>query len=398
MKKSNKIDSNNGKQLFELLGELDENMVEDAWLEHGEEVIIMEQKSPFRFVKIAAGIAAAVAIVGGGIYGFNRYKNSLGYSSAAGISDDEVSDVSKPEISTPEISEGVPDQRLTDEQLEMISGLKKQSFVGPDGETVQAADAADVEIGSPFGRVYDDEFMTDENGSIVLDEDGIPKYKDDEWIDTLLKYDFAYIDYVKPYCNFVIENDVIGADYSEALKWQEELETMQTEREWRKVKAGDTLENGLTVIKAECEVLPTQKTDYYSMKLHLGGEFSIEGILTFREKDDKLLSEGETIFNPDSVNTAGVPLIFNGSTTDNGGYYTIRTLTGGYIACDGQGMRLGMLNDLNIDRDEIFGDKNCAHVKITFKDPEFHTDNRTDQMQAAFIELGGEIVNIEPLS
>lgn len=111
MKKNNKIDSNNGKQLFELLGELDENMVEDAWLDHGEEVIIMEEKSPFRFVKIAAGIAAAIAIIGGGIYGINRYRNSLGYSPASGfsdesdISDNEVSDISEPEISTPEISE-----------------------------------------------------------------------------------------------------------------------------------------------------------------------------------------------------------------------------------------------------------------------------------------------------
>lgn len=110
MKKTNKNDSNNGKQLFELLGDLDENMVEDAWLDHGEEVIIMEERSPFRFVKIAAGIAAAVAIIGGGIYGFNRYRNSIGFSPAAGISDEseisdnEVSDISKPEISTPDIS------------------------------------------------------------------------------------------------------------------------------------------------------------------------------------------------------------------------------------------------------------------------------------------------------
>lgn len=275
----------------------------------------------------------------------------------------------------------------------MISGLKKQSFEGPDGETVQASDAADVEIGFSHGRIYDDEFMTDENGSVVLDEDGIPKYRDDEWIDTLLKYDFAYIDYVKPYCNFAIDGGT--ADYSKALEWQEEMAALQTGREWRKVKTGDVLENGLTVLKAECELLPTLKTDYYSMAVQLSGEFAMEGVLSFREKDDYLLLEGETIFNPDSVKTAGVPLVFNGSTTDSGGYYTVSALTGGYIACDGQSMRLGLLDDLNIDRDEIFGDKNCAHVKITFKDPEFHTDNRTDQMQAAFIELSGEIVSIE---
>lgn len=78
----NNADNNNGKELFKLLGDLDENMVEDAWAEHGEEVIIMENRSPLRFVKIAAA-AAAIAVVGGGIYGFTKFKNSVGFSPAA---------------------------------------------------------------------------------------------------------------------------------------------------------------------------------------------------------------------------------------------------------------------------------------------------------------------------
>lgn len=308
-----------------------------------------------------------------------------------GCNSNETSSVSQSSISTPEstvestdnckISESVPEQRFSDVQLEMISGLKKQSFEGPDGETVQAADAIDVYKYDDHGKVYDNDMDLED--------------MDLEWVDTFLKYDFAYIDYAKSYCNFVIENDDTAADYSKALEWQEELSALQTEREWRKVKAGDVLENGLTVLKAECEVLPTLKTDYYSMAIQLDGEFTMEGVLSFREKDDYLLSEGETIFNPDAVKTAGVPLIFNGSTTDSSGYYTVSALTGGYIVCDGQSMRLGLLDDLNIDGNEIFGDKNCAHVKTTFRNPEFHTDNRTDQMQAAFIELGGEIVSIE---
>lgn len=97
----------NGKELFKLLGDLDENMVEDAWAEHDDEVIIIEQKSPMRFVKIAAAAAAGIAVLAGGFYGYTRLRNSVGYSPAASaVSDDESSaeesSAPEPEASEPE--------------------------------------------------------------------------------------------------------------------------------------------------------------------------------------------------------------------------------------------------------------------------------------------------------
>lgn len=121
--------SNNGKELFELLGDLDEDMVEDAWAEHGEEVIIMEERSPFGFVKLAAAAAAAIAIVGGGIYGFTKFKNSVGFSPAATtISEDESSaaeEFSVPEISEPEIIEPIDEPTI---------------FTGFDGKQIMSSD------------------------------------------------------------------------------------------------------------------------------------------------------------------------------------------------------------------------------------------------------------------
>lgn len=170
MKKTNKNNSNNGKQLFELLGELDENMVEDAWLEHGEEVIIMEQKSPLRFVKIAAGIAAAIAIVGGGIYGFNRYKNSLGYSPAAGFSDESgAEEFSEPEgseieSSEPEISEpideptifmGFGDDPIMSSDVTRVSIDKKPSELMPEDVGAIAYCDGFCYFKEPMGIAYD---------------------------------------------------------------------------------------------------------------------------------------------------------------------------------------------------------------------------------------------------
>lgn len=96
----------NGKELFKLLGDLDENMVEDAWAEHDDEVIIIEQKSPMRFVKIAAAAAAGIAVLAGGFYGYTRLRNSVGYSPAASaVSDEESPSESEADLSIPSSEE-----------------------------------------------------------------------------------------------------------------------------------------------------------------------------------------------------------------------------------------------------------------------------------------------------
>lgn len=316
----------------------------------------------------------------------------------------ETSSVPDNSISTPEstvestdnseISEGVPKQRLTDEQTEMIAGLKKQSFVGPDGETVQAVDAIDVYKSDSRGHVYDDDDVYDENGKIVCDENGIPIYKDGEWIDTLLKYDFAYIDYVKPFCHYSPNNE--EADYSKLEEWTDKLHELCAERNWVKIKAGDKLENGLIVVKAECEVLPINQVMFSNVNLQFDGNITVEGILTYQEKDDYLSCEGDAIFIPDGSATNEFPLVFTDWSSTNS-YTTVNGYAkGGYLVCDGQSITLGQFDDLNIDKNEIFSDDlNHARVKITFKDPSFYTIKILGAVTTNFIDYGGKIVDVE---
>lgn len=68
----------NGKELFTLLGELDENLVEDAWTEESGYTII-DEYGPLHFLKIAAAAAACVAAVTVGIYGFMRFNSGNVY-------------------------------------------------------------------------------------------------------------------------------------------------------------------------------------------------------------------------------------------------------------------------------------------------------------------------------
>lgn len=64
----------NGKDFFELLGDLDEDIVEDAWTEESNAVTIIEERSPLNFFKIAAAAAACIAVMTAGVYGFSKMK------------------------------------------------------------------------------------------------------------------------------------------------------------------------------------------------------------------------------------------------------------------------------------------------------------------------------------
>ena len=66
----------NGKDFFELLGDLDEDIVEDAWTEKSGIVTIVEERSPLSFLKIAAAAAACIALMTVGVYGALKFRHN----------------------------------------------------------------------------------------------------------------------------------------------------------------------------------------------------------------------------------------------------------------------------------------------------------------------------------
>lgn len=296
-----------------------------------------------------------------------------------------------------EITDSEPQKpELSEEAKKLLSQLKKQSFTGPDGENVQAADAIDIYKHESYGGFLNDgdPHVTDENGNYLKDENGnFILTSGNEWVDTHLKYDFAYISYANPYFTFFSVDDP-EKEQSKLDEPRKEIEKLNSNRKWLKVKAGDKLENGLTVTKAECEVVPIAKTHYYSMALQLSGEFTMEGILEYQERGNYLTAAGNGLFYADPTVTNGVPILFNNT---KGSYSTIKGYRTASIACDGQDMVLGMIDDLNLDMNEIFPDgRNLARVKITFRDPFFYVDDSTDQMRSGDIFIKDvNIVGIE---
>ena len=275
--------------------------------------------------------------------------------SGNGISSPDSTDNSE---NTLESSDSSPEQRLSNEQLEMISKLKIQSFVGPDGETVQAADAADIfdteathaEIGSP-GFKFDSKAISDE---IEFDEDG--NMIDPEIVSTVLRYDFAYIRYRRP---LFYKGEML--DEAAEQKMIDEL----TEDKWFKIKAGDKLDCGLTVKKAVYERFPVESyvptRDNY---IEFDGEVTLEGLL-FAVKNDRdyLVKMGDLTFTPDPTKTNGIPDCPQELNTD---YIITRSMysDGDFVMTDGTAAWIvGNVDD--IDSDYIFGDNEQVRVKVT---------------------------------
>lgn len=277
--------------------------------------------------------------------------------SGNGISSPDSTDNSE---SAPKSPNSSPEQQLSNEQLEMISKLKIQSFVGPDGETVQAADAADIfdteathaEIGSP-GFKFDSKAISDE---IEFDADG--NMIDPEMVSTVLRYNFAYIRYRRP---LFYKGEMLDKVAEQTMI--DEL----PEDKWFKVKAGDKLDCGLTVKKAVYERFPVEThaatRDNY---IEFDGEITLEGLLfAVNNNNDYLVEMGDLTFTPDPTKTNGIPdCIVELNTNTN--YVISRMMYSGgdYVLTDGgTAWIIGTVDD--IDKDYIFGDDELVRAKVT---------------------------------
>lgn len=65
----------NGNDFFELLGDLDEDIVEDAWTEESGVITIIEERSLLSFWKIASAAVACIALMIVGVYGLIKMKS-----------------------------------------------------------------------------------------------------------------------------------------------------------------------------------------------------------------------------------------------------------------------------------------------------------------------------------
>lgn len=280
--------------------------------------------------------------------------NSDNSSSSTAPSQSENSADSVPEspdsTSAPESSD-IPESKLSAEAQRLLSELKVTSFVGPDGITVQAADADDI-FDSGIGRFLDQTY--DENGKLLSEE----------FTSTVLKYDFAYIRYARPYFYMGAFPD------EETFKERDEETAKLPELEWFKIKAGDTLDCGLTVKRAEYLHNPLMQRTMNKMEIEFDGELTLEGLLFITTNDrDYFVDAGTIELIPDPTVTKGIPVIsaeYDPQVDILRASYINSDI--GYVESDIGGIWvLDHIDETDIDQDEIFGGNSLAHVRVTLK-------------------------------
>lgn len=323
------------------------------------------EKSHIAVIMFSTMIAAIAGITGCNTDNYNSdSENKTGFSilesetnSTDNSDNASVSDISE---STPESSDSGAEHRLTDDQLELISGLKMQSLVGPDGETLLMADAVNAFRDEGGGKLYSQELLKDANGDYIFDENGIPKM-DDTFVDVMLTFDFAYMRYARPY--------FYAGEYFEDKDRKPLPET-----EWFKVREGDKLDCGLTVKKARFEMYPVLDWKYLTklQTIELDGEITLEGMLfVTTNTDDYTCKVGDLQFMADPTKTEGIPVVRLDHDINeewNNLNMFLDTESNEYYESDvGYMWNIGNVGDEDFDASAVFCDDSFVRVRATLK-------------------------------
>lgn len=250
--------------------------------------------------------------------------------------------------STTTVTEGYIYPDNDEERLALIDKFEGENFFTPDGNKINKNQAADV---------FEYEYFDGTRG-------------------LYLKFDSGYIRYAKPVFKSTLDEPPITD--GEKSEWSEFKSEAVDDPNYFEVKAGDVLENGLTVASAfylgysvpnsnyedgDCGYLSVNKSE-----IRLDGAVTMEGILHCVKEDGPIdQSKGELLFYPDSLkcNTVMLPadyVFFKmpsfGSTVS---FYNSEDKVG--IRYDGTAYELGNISSTKCSLEGIF-DENEIYVKV----------------------------------
>lgn len=163
------------------------------------------------------------------------------------------------------------------------------------------------------------------------------------------------------------------------------------EQNIRVVKAGDVLENGMTVKSAYIDFESGMSNDLYYKwsKIELEGEQTVEGILYLREEDNYAAFKDHLELYIDATKCEYLPMHYQ--------QYGTRAWTFAYhehkvaVTVDGCYYDLGSINECTLDLSDVFLDSPFAKVKAVIKDPVLKIS------ESAAPQVTAELVNIEVL-
>lgn len=174
-------------------------------------------------------------------------------------------------------------------------------------------------------------------------------------------FDFSYIRFAKPLYDNTLKNP--GLVNWDTLEFNTDIESTVEDPEYFKVKAGDKLDNGLTVTSANYWVDLTGQI--LSSEIIFDGEITLEGVLyCYPETTDYIDSKGDLTFFADSVKSEYVPVppmlySFTEEWADPNEKFG--------AVYDGKKISFGNISEVPIDLSDLFKDSSYAEVKVTMK-------------------------------
>ncbi len=231
-------------------------------------------------------------------------------------------------------------------------------------------DSSDSEPISSDVRALIDAFPEEEftapDGSILKRSDAV-KAAEWEGITYAVGYDFSYIRYAQPVWGSTVDDpDFINWDTMETAG--DPLEFPQ-DAKYFKVKAGDVLENGLTVKKAEYYYGRGMDGTTYDNNVEFDGELSLEGILYYFPGDTEYgIANGDTLFFADPAKYDKIPMPLNDFMMLDGFTDTDVKFS---VKYDGERFQLGNVDTLPDSVSQLLKEKNAIRVRVTLRNIKF---------------------------
>lgn len=222
------------------------------------------------------------------------------------------------------------------------------------------------------------ENITMPDGSVVSKYEG--KYAGPNY----LNFDFSFIRYAQPiYYSTFDDPDLI--DW-ETLMFNIEPTVPIENKTYFKVKAGDKLQNGLTVRSAKYTIYKTGTVSISSIEFD--GELTLTGILYCALESGYNTDPGHLSFFPDPKEFESLPISI--AEYDVTRAFVDTKNKWAWISDDVE-ISLGNINDVSVDLSEIITFGGCAKVKVTLKDIEKGSSDNGSSSRAI-------IASVEPIT
>lgn len=271
-------------------------------------------------------------------------------SESSDTSDDTSSGISEPVSSDPKESFGNSEESSFDigQVSKPVSSSSEESSDKPEDSKPESPDNSDISS-STISYEYEyiapsEEEATSTNGTYTF-------------------FDFTYIRYQQPiFYSSMDDPNMIDWDIN---KIEEHMVVIE-DPDYFKVKAGDKLENGLTV-KSAGSIFECNDGGLNINEVEFDGNLTLEGILYCETYDFYTGDERMLYFFVDAAKSNPIPLV----RTRNEPYFPDKTDF--YIndddkfaaIVDGDGIELGFIDEAPIDLSGIISPGECIRAKIT---------------------------------